>query len=333
MSAYLCLEDQRFGPGVNKPKIMHVIFGAGGTTANALTRELLNNHHTIRLASRRPVNTTGKNISWVKADLMVYQEVLNAAKDASVIYLCNGVGYKNQDWKDHWPVIMRNAIDAARSTGARLLFFDNTYMYGRVTGPMTESTPYNPCSVKGEVRARIATQFMQEVDKGNIAGAIARAPAFYGTDSRQSVLDSLVIDRFAGHQKARWFGDPRYIHNFGYIPDMGKALYLLGQDSRSDGQIWHLPTAPPMTGLKFIALAAEIYGTAPGFMRIRKPLLSLMSLFSQAAASQLEMFYNWEQDYNFVSSKFEQYFNVQPTSYAEGIKQLSEGLYKKRPGK
>src|SRR6202011_1596962 len=118
--------------------------------------------------------------------------------------------------------------------------------------------------------------------------------------SRQSVLDTLVIDRFAGHQKARWFGDPRYTHNFGYIPDMGKALYLLGQDRRGDGQVWHLPTAPPMTGLKFIELAAEIYGTEPGYFRINKPLLSLMSLFNQAAASQLEMFYNWEQDYNFV---------------------------------
>jgi nucleoside-diphosphate-sugar epimerase len=326
MSAFLCLEDQRFGPEVNK----HVIFGAGGTTANALTRELLNNHHTIRLVSRRPVNTTGATISWVKADLMVYEEVVNAAKGASVIYLCNGVGYKNQDWKDHWPVIMQNVIDAAKKTGARLLFFDNTYMYGRVTGSMTESTPYNPCSVKGEVRARIAAQFMHEVNNGNIAGAIARAPAFYGTDSRQSVLDSLVIDRFVGHQKARWFGDPRFTHNFGYLPDMGKALYLLGQDRRGDGQVWHLPTAPPITGLKFIELAAEIYGAEPGFFRINKPLLRLTSLFNQAAASQLEMFYNWEQDFNFVSSKFEQYFNVQPTSYAEGIKPLSEGLYKKR---
>src|ERR1700736_172179 len=173
MSAFLCLEDQRFGPEVNK----HVILGAGGTTANALTRELLNNHRTIRLVSRRPVNTTGKNINWNKADLMVYEEVVNAAKGASVIYLCNGVGYKNQDWRDHWPVIMQNAIDAAKKTGARLLFFDNTYMYGRVTGSITESTPYNPCSVKGEVRARIAAQFMQEVINGNIAGAIARAPA------------------------------------------------------------------------------------------------------------------------------------------------------------
>jgi nucleoside-diphosphate-sugar epimerase len=140
---------------------------------------------------------------------------------------------------------MQNAIDAAKKTGARLLFFDNTYMYGRVTGPMTESTPYNPCSVKGEVRARIAAQFMKEVNNGNIAGAIARAPAFYGADSGQSVLDRLVIDRSAGHQKARWFGDPRYTHNFGFLPDMGEGLYLLGQDRRGDGQVWHLPTAPP----------------------------------------------------------------------------------------
>jgi nucleoside-diphosphate-sugar epimerase len=302
---------------------MHVIFGAGGTTANALTRELLNHGQAVRLVSRRPVNTAGERIPWVKADLMIYEEAVNAAKGATVIYLCNGVGYKKQDWKDRWPVIMQNAIDAAKKTGARLLFFDNTYMYGRATGAMTETTPYHPCSFRGEVRARIATQFMQEVKNGNIAGAIARAPAFYGTDSGQSVLDTLVIDRFAGRQKARWFGDPRYTHNFGYLPDMGKGLYLLGQDRRGDGQVWHLPTAPPMTGLQFIALAAEIYGMEPRFFRVRKTLLRLMSLFDPAAASQLEMFYTWEQDYNFVSSKFEQFFDVRPTSFAEGIKQTT----------
>ena len=31
---------------------------------------------------------------------------------------------------------------------ARLMFFDNVYMYGKVDGRMTEETPFNPCSRK-----------------------------------------------------------------------------------------------------------------------------------------------------------------------------------------
>ena len=64
---------------------MHVIFGAGGATANALTRELLNNNHAIRLVSRRPVDTAGKNIVWQKGwpDLALTDR---SAVDRSEIY-------------------------------------------------------------------------------------------------------------------------------------------------------------------------------------------------------------------------------------------------------
>jgi hypothetical protein len=40
---------------------------------------------------------------------------------------------------------MGNAIEACKRAGAKLVFFDNVYMYGRVSGPMTEETPFNPC--------------------------------------------------------------------------------------------------------------------------------------------------------------------------------------------
>ncbi len=62
---------------------------------------------------------------------------------------------------------MQNLIDATKATGARLIFFDNVYMYGHVTSPMTEGTPYNPSSVKGEIRARIAEKLMHEVQAGS----------------------------------------------------------------------------------------------------------------------------------------------------------------------
>jgi hypothetical protein len=56
---------------------------------------------------------------------------------------------------------MRNAIEAAKRANARLVFFDNVYMYGKVDGVMTEETPFNPCSKKGEIRAEIATSLLK----------------------------------------------------------------------------------------------------------------------------------------------------------------------------
>ena len=138
---------------------MHTILGAGGPVANALTRELLNNNETIRLVSRKPIQPAGKNVTWKKADLLNYNgELVEASKGSTVIYLTAGLVYDKKVWAEQWPLIMQNFINLGKETGARLIFFDNVYSYGLVDGPMLETTPYNPCSIKGQIRAKIATQ-------------------------------------------------------------------------------------------------------------------------------------------------------------------------------
>jgi nucleoside-diphosphate-sugar epimerase len=307
---------------------MHTILGAGGPVANALTRELSNTNQTVRLVSRRPIQTNNPHITWEKANLLNYTEVREATKGSTVIYLCAGLLYDKNIWKQQWPVVMQNVINATKATGARLIFFDNIYMYGLVNGPMTENTRYNPCSVKGKVRAQIATQLMNEVIAGNIRASIARAADFYGTDSKNSFLDMMVLDKYAKKQKAQWLGDPNRLHNFSYIPDMGKALYLLGQNPDSDNQIWHMPTAPVLTGKQFIKIAAGTYHTEPKYMVINKLLLFIAGLFNKVIRGTIEMYYQYNHDYIFDSSKFEKAFNFKPTSYEDGIKYMSATLYK-----
>ncbi|WP_158826418.1 NAD-dependent epimerase/dehydratase family protein [Mucilaginibacter lacusdianchii] len=307
---------------------MHTILGAGGPVANALAAELIKANETVRLVSRRQVNTSKPNVSWVKADLTNYQEVLAAVKGSSVIYMCAGLVYDKAVWQQQWPVIMQNLINAAKETQARLIFFDNVYMYGLVNGPMTETTPYNPISVKGEVRARVATQLMDEVKAGNLTASIARAADFYGAESLNSFYDSMVLNKYAHNQKAMWMGNPDTKHCFMYIPDAGKSMYLLGQTPSADNQIWHLPTAPALTGKQFIELAANIYGVAPNYMAVKKLMLQLLGLFSKPVKGSIEMYYQYSHDYVLDSSKFEKAFNIKPTSYEDGIHQVSTTLFK-----
>ena len=307
---------------------MHTILGAGGPVANALTQELANHNETIRLVSRKPIATTSSNISWKRADLLNYDEVLDAAKGSAVIYLCAGLVYDKNVWKQQWPIIIQNVINVTKATGARLIFFDNVYMYGLTDGPMTEQTPYNPSSEKGKIRAEIANTVIKEIKAGNIQASIARAADFYGTNSKNSFFDMMVLDKYAKKEKAQWIGDPKMKHNFSYIPDMGKAMYLLGQNPNSDNQIWHLPTAAPLTGLEFIKMAAGIYQVKPSYMKINKVLLFLVGLFQKVVMGAVEMYYQYDHDYIFDSSKFEKAFNFKPTSYKDGIKEMAKTLYK-----
>lgn len=308
---------------------MYTILGAGGAVANALTRELTNSNETIRLVSRKPIQSVSKNITWHKADLLNYNELLEASKGSSVIYLTAGLVYDKNIWQQQWPVIMQNFINLGKETGARLIFFDNVYMYGLVNGPMLETTPYNPCSVKGKVRAKIATQLMDEAKAGNIRASIARGADFYGTDSMNSFVDMMVLDKYAKKQSAQWIGNPKKLHNFSYIPDMGKGMYLLGQTPDSDNQVWHMPTAAPITGVQFMEMAAGIYGVNPKYMAVNKTMMWLYGLFVKVVMGTVEMYYQYNHDYNFNSDKFEKAFNFKPTAYQDGIKLMSETLYKK----
>ena len=310
---------------------MHTILGAGGPVANALTHELMNANETIRLVSRKPVNINGKNITWQKADLLNYDEVLSAAEGSAIIYLVSGLVYDKDIWKVQWLVIMKNVINVTKATGARLIFFDNVYMYGLVNGPMTEETPYKPSSVKGSIRAGIANMLMDEVKAGNINATIARAPDFYGTDSTNSVFDMMLLSKYAAGQSAQWIGDANKKHSFIYMPDAGKAVFLLGQNPDSGNQVWHLPTAPAITGKQLINMAANIYQVKPKYMGIPKFMLWLIGLFQKVVMGTVEMYYQYDHDYVFDSSKFEKAFNFKPTTYEKGILEMSKTLYKRKP--
>lgn len=78
---------------------------------------------------------------------------------------------------------MANTIEACKRSRAKLVFFDNVYMYGQVNGAMTEETPFNSCSKKREVRAEIATAIKDEWKAGALTAMIARAADFYGPET------------------------------------------------------------------------------------------------------------------------------------------------------
>ncbi|MCC8409752.1 NAD-dependent epimerase/dehydratase family protein [Mucilaginibacter sp. UR6-1] len=308
---------------------MHTILGAGGPVANTLTRQLIDHNQNVKLVSRRPSTFTGNNVSWQKADLLNRNEVLNAVKGSTVIYLCAGLVYDKDIWREQWPVIIQNVIDAAKETQARLIFFDNVYMYGLVNGAMTENTHYNPTSVKGEVRAKVATTLMDEAKAGNIKASILRGADFYGAESMNSFYDMMVLDKFSKRQKAQWIGDANTKHSFTYVPDAGQAMYLLGQTPESDNQIWHAPSAPALTGKQLIELAAGEFGVAPKFTSINKAMLWMVGLFNKTVMGTVEMYYQYDHDYIFDSSKFEKAFGIKPTTYRDGISHLAQTQFKR----
>jgi nucleoside-diphosphate-sugar epimerase len=303
---------------------VHTILGANGTISNELVPVLLSNNEKVRLVSRTPQPVEG--VETFAADVTRYDDVLKAVQGSFVVYLLVGLEYKVKVWRESWPKIMTNVINACKATNCKLIFFDNVYMYGKVDGKMTEGTPYNPCSKKGEVRAAIATQLLNEVKQGKLRGLIARAADFYGPSANKtSFANILIFEKLEDRKKAQWFINANVPHSFTYTPDAGKALYKLATSDEAFNQTWHLPTAAnPLTGKEFIEQAAKAMNVPFGISVLPKWMLKLAGLFVSVVKESNEMTYQNEYSYVFDSSKYEKAFNFQPTSYEEGIRKTAE---------
>ncbi len=301
---------------------MQTILGANGVIGNELSKLLPQHTDKVRQVSRHPkqVNATDELFP---ADLLDANAVSEAVKGSEVAYLVAGLKYDAQVWADQWPRVMRNTIDACKRHGTKLVFFDNVYAYGQVNGVMTEDTPYNPCSKKGEVRAKIATTLMDEAKRGELQAMIIRAADFYGPNAALSLTHATVFERLRAGKTPQWVGNAKAVHTFTYTPDAGRSVALLGNTPSAYGQVWHALTSKEvMTGERFVHLACELAGkpyklqVAPGWM------LNLMGLFVPVLRENKEMMYQFEHDYRFDSSKLERVLNVQPTDYRTGIKAI-----------
>ncbi|MEP6846268.1 MAG: NAD-dependent epimerase/dehydratase family protein [Panacibacter sp.] len=302
---------------------LHTILGAGGAVGNRLAPLLIANKESLRLVSRNPKEIEGAEL--IAADLTDYTQTRNAVKGSSVVYLLAGLQYDTRVWRVSWPKIMTNVINACKDHACKLIFFDNVYMYGKVDGAMTEETSFNPCSKKGEIRAAIAAQLLDEIRTGSINAMIARSADFYGpVGFKTSVANMLVFGNFKNTRKAQWLANAKVPHSFTYVPDAARALYILANDAAAFGQTWHMPTAgDPLTGEQFIKQAAEDMKVFNNYSVLPKWMMQLAGIFNRPILESVEMVYQNKFPYVFDSSKFNSAFKFEPTSYHDGIRETA----------
>jgi nucleoside-diphosphate-sugar epimerase len=298
---------------------MQTILGANGVVGREVSRRLPEYSDRIRQVSRspKPVNATDELFS---ADLLDAKATADAVAGSTVTYLVAGLKYDHKVWEEQWPKVMRNAIDACKRHGSALVFFDNVYAYGRVEGVMTEDTPYNPRSRKGEVRARIATTLMDEVKRGELRAMIVRAADFYGPNASLSVTHATVTERLKAKKTPQWLGNPKAVHTLTYTLDAGRSLAVLGNTASAYGQVWHaLTSKEPITGEQFLGIACELSRRPYALQAVPRWMLFLMGMFVPVVRENLEMLYQFEYDYRFDSSKVERALGLAATGYREGI--------------
>jgi uncharacterized protein YbjT (DUF2867 family) len=95
------------------------ILGAGGAIGSELVKELAAHDEPIRLVSRNPKLVPGA-VEAVAADLSNVGDTIRAVSGSRVAFLVVGLKYDLKVWRELWPRIMQNAIEAAKRSNTRL---------------------------------------------------------------------------------------------------------------------------------------------------------------------------------------------------------------------
>jgi len=304
------------------------ILGAGGAIGIELAKSLKEYTSDIRLVSRNPtkINSSDELFS---ADLTKKEDIFKAIDGSYITYVTIGFPYKTKVWRQTWIPFIQNVIAACLEHNSKLVFFDNVYAIGGDNvNHIKENSPISPTSKKGEIRAEVDRLILESIDKNNLQAIIARAPDFFGGTSRlNSIIMNLVYDNLVKGKKAQWFCNSKVIHSMGYVPELAKGTAMLGNTPQAFNQIWNLPTdTQKITGEEWIHLFAAEMGAKNNYTVLPNWLVRSLGFFIPVMKELAEMNYQYDRDYYFDSSKFNDYFNFTPTSNAVAVKQAIEQI-------
>lgn len=303
---------------------MQTVLGATGQIAIELAREL-NRTFTedIRLVSRNPRKVSDSD-TLIAADLLDASQAAKAVKGSSIVYFTAGLPPDTQLWETQFPVMLRNALDAARASDASFVYFDNTYMYPQDDRLLTEDTPFEPVGRKGQVRARMASMVLQEMARGDIPVVIGRAPEFYGPGKTQSITNTLVLDNMKAGKTPRVPVRDDTQRTLIWTPDASRALAALGNTPDAFGQTWHLPCDDErLTYKQLVTLASQISGKDATYKILGKLTLTAVGLISKQVRELRELLPRYEHDNLFDSSKYKQRFpDFKVTTYHQRLTQI-----------
>src|SRR5262245_23765607 len=200
------------------PSDLHVVFGAG-QVGTPLAERLLAAGKRVRIAKRSPASAP-PGCEVVLGDAADQAFCVEAARGAASVYHCMNPPYDTKVWAEKVPRYMDNMIVAAGQAGAQLVVLDNVYMLGRPGGrPLNEDTAMNPCSRKGEIRARAAERLFEAHRRGEVVATAGRASDFYGPGGTLTGLGDFFWPRALTGKTVYSPFPVNAIHTYHYIPD------------------------------------------------------------------------------------------------------------------
>lgn len=299
---------------------LHVVLGARGAVGSALTSELLQQGLRVRAVSRLRPDYLPATVDWKPADATDAASVQAAVQGGSVVYMVVQPEYTR--WAQEFPALLAAVLEGVSQAGARLVFADNLYSYGPVTGALTEISPEAPQSRKGAVRLALAGTLLAAHRAGRLPVVIARASDYYGPGVHSSAVGSAFFGAIQAGKRPQWIGRSDQLHSFSFIGDVARALVMLARHPTAFGQVWHVPAAEPLTATGFAAQIAAQAHTRPTTPSTLSGLpLRALGLFIPLLRELADVQYQFSAPFVIDGTRFADAFGFRPTPHPEATGQ------------
>lgn len=294
-----------------------VVFGTGAVGL-ALVDHLAAAGEEVTAVNHRGNADVPDGVDVVGGDASDPEFTSEVVQGASVIYQCLNPPYTR--WPELFPPLQSAVVKAAATAGAKVVSFENLYLYGPTGGaPLTEDLPSASTGAKGQVRARMAAVLLAAHDAGTVRVAIGRASDYFGPRGLVSHMGERVFYPALAGKNARVMGDPDQPHTFSFIPDIAAGLATLGASDDADGRAWHLPNADTLSTRSFVEKVYRAAGTAGKVSAMPRFMVNLVALFNGNVREIKEVLFEFEEPFVVQSDAFELAFDQRATPLEEAI--------------
>lgn len=214
-----------------------LVIGATGGIGGAVTQVLLSRGWRVRALTRRQLSAgrpdSGpaglEGVEWVAGDAMNTLDVVRAAQGVDcIVHGANPPKYTR--WRELALPMLASSIEAARASGARLVFPGNVYNFGPDAGAVvSEQSPQHPVTRKGAVRVEMEQMLQAAAQVHGVRSLVVRAGDFFGGHSPSSWFSTLMV-KPGQAVRSVWFpGSAKVGHAWAYMPDLAEAMVRLAE--------------------------------------------------------------------------------------------------------
>lgn len=276
------------------------------------------------------VNRTGKlnipipqNVQVTAADVTTKTAMAAIASRSDVVFSCTDMPYDK--WAYFYPATANALAYALSETNAKLVFADNLYSYGNVSGnEMNEQLPHSAKTKKGKIRAGVINTLLYSGDEFNNRVAFVKAADFIGPHIHKGIFGTDFLHNVYSGKTVRMFGNIELPHTFTYIEDFAAAMINVGTANDTFGQIWHAPNAPALSLDKWVHLFEVIANKKIKKSVTPKFVIRIAGLFNSFIKELYEMAYQFEYPYLVNHDKYLNRFGNHITYPSDIVKETVE---------